>query len=63
MSSTEPPPAVPAVLEVGRQRPLRRLDYDPSRTEILAALEAGLGPVEVLAEWPNDQLPPRSVRR
>lgn len=56
VSSTEAPP-VPAVLEVGQQRPLQRLEYDPTRGEVLAALEAGLGPVEVMAEWRNDQPP------
>jgi hypothetical protein len=44
-------------LDVGQQRPLERLDYDPTRGEVLAALEAGLGPVEVLGEWPNDEPP------
>lgn len=48
---------MPAVLEVGAQQPLQRLDYDPTRGEVLAALEAGLGPVEVLGEWRNDQPP------
>jgi hypothetical protein len=45
------------VLDVGRQQPLQRLDYDPTRGEVLSALEAGLGPVEVLGEWRNDQPP------
>jgi hypothetical protein len=49
-------------LDVGDQRPLERLDHPPTKTEILAALSP-LGPLKVIAEWPNDQLPPRSVRR
>jgi hypothetical protein len=57
------PPELPAVLDVGHQRPLQRLDHDPTRAEILDCLEHNLGPVRVIADWPNDQLPPRSVRR
>ena len=38
-------------------------DQGPGRSAILTALEQAFGPVRVLAEWPNDQLPPRSVRR
>lgn len=35
----------------------------PTRAELLATLEGAFGPVEVLAEWRNGELPPRSVRR
>jgi hypothetical protein len=63
----EPAPREPidvaAVFEVGHQRPLQRLDHDPTRAEILDCLERNLGPVRVIADWPNEQLPPRSVRR
>lgn len=57
------PIGLPAVLDVGRQRPLQRLEHDPTRAEILDCLERNLGPVRVIADWPNEQLPPRSVRR
>jgi hypothetical protein len=51
------------VLDVGNQREPTWAELGFSRSDILAALTATFGPVKVLAEWPNDQLPPRSVRR
>jgi DNA-binding transcriptional ArsR family regulator len=56
----EPLPRVSSsvtVVEVGRQHPADRLNHDPTRAEVLDALAAGLGPVEVLGEWCNDQPP------
>jgi hypothetical protein len=44
-------------LDVGLQRPLGWLDHDPTKSEVLAALEHGLGTVELVAEWPNETGP------
>jgi hypothetical protein len=38
------------VLDVGNQRPLERLDYDPTEAQVLDTLRAQLGEVEVI--WP-----------
>jgi hypothetical protein len=49
-------------LDVGHQQPSSGFDHDPTRAEVLAALEGGLGPVEVIDQYPNDRPPrPRPV--
>jgi hypothetical protein len=47
------------LLDVGQQSPV---SYQEA-AEVLAAIEAVFGPVQVLAEWPTGELAPRSVRR
>jgi hypothetical protein len=47
------------LLDVGQQSPV---SYKEA-AEVLAAIEAVFGPIEVLAKWPTGELAPRSVRR
>jgi hypothetical protein len=56
VSSTE-------VLDVGNQHEPTWAELGLSKDQIVDRLRAQLGEIEVLAVWPNDQLPPRSVRR
>lgn len=64
VSESKPVPegvSLPAALEVGRQRELMRLDYDPTAEEVLATLRAGLGEVEVV-QPPSPTRPSPSYR-
>jgi hypothetical protein len=50
------------VVDVGHQRPLDQLDYDPTPSEVVATLERAFGAVTVL-QWPEGyKRPPRRVR-
>jgi hypothetical protein len=44
-------------LDVGRQRDPGGFDHPPSKGEVLAALQGGLGTVEILTEWPSETGP------
>jgi hypothetical protein len=50
------------LLDAGQHEPSWE-DLELTRSQVLERLQGQLGPVEVLAVWDNDQLPPRSVRR
>jgi hypothetical protein len=52
-----------AVVDVGRQHEPSWEDLKLTPSQVVAALEGVFGPVEVLGIWPNDQPPPRRLRR